>query len=256
MTFVARNIDEVLNQLAVIIESSQESHSRLGYFAALYRQVTLEVKRGIDAGRFEDGPRMDRFDTAFANRYFAALHAWDRGDEAPKCWQISFDLLTNDDTIILQHLLLGVNAHINLDLALAAVETMQGADLALLARDYEQINDMLVDVLDRVQTVVDELSPFMWLLDELGGRSDEWALDFSIRTARAESWTNALLLSAASPAHRAILLHKMDVNASLLARLVARPAGILIPALELIRHKENQDIAGVIEVLDRALPAK
>jgi len=107
-----------------------------------------------------------------------------------------------------------------------------------------------------VQTLVDELSPFMWLLDELGGRSDEWALDFSIRTARAESWNNALLLSVASPAHRAILLHKMDVNADLLARLIARPAGILNPALELIRHKENQDIAGVIEALDRALPAK
>lgn len=256
MTFVARNIDEVLAQLAVIIESSQEAHTRLGYFAALYRQVTLEVKRGIEAGRFDDGPRMDRFDTAFGNRYFAALHTWELGDEPAKCWQISFDYLTNDDTIIMQHLLLGVNAHINLDLAVAAVETMQGGDLAGLQRDFDRINDILVDVFSRVQTAVDELSPFMWLLDELGGRSDEWALDFSIRTARAEAWSNALLLSAASPAHRALLLHKMDVNASLLARLVARPAGILIPALELIRHKENQDIAGVIESLDRALPAK
>jgi hypothetical protein len=254
MTFVARNIDDVLAQLAIIIESSAASHSRLGYFAALYRQVTLEVKRGIAAGRFDDGARMDRFDTAFGNRYFAALHTWEQGDEAPKSWQIAFDLLTNDDTILLQHLLLGVNAHINLDLAVAAVEVADG-NLPALARDYEQINDILADVLDRVQTAADELSPFMWMLDELGGRGDEYALDFSIRTARAEAWSNAQLLAAASPAHRLLLLRKMDSHASLLSRLVARPAGILLPALELIRHKENQDIAEVIERLDRVIPA-
>jgi hypothetical protein len=253
MTFVARNIDEVLAQLELIIEASSASHSRLGYFAALYRQVTLEVKRGIASGRFEDGPRMDRFDTAFGNRYFAALHTWEQGEEPPKCWQIAFDLLTNDDTIILQHLLLGVNAHINLDLAVAAVEAVPEGGLLALWRDYEQINDILADVLDRLQAVVDELSPFMYLLDDVGGRSDEHAMDFSIRTAREEAWANAQLLAAASPAHRLLLLRKMDVSASFLARLIARPAGILIPALELIRNKENQDIAEVIDRLDNVI---
>lgn len=254
MTFVARNIDEVLAQLALIVEASSASHSRLGYFAALYRQVTLEVKRGIAAGRFDDGARMDRFDTAFGNRYFAALQTWEQGGEAPKCWQIAFDSLTNDDTILLQHLLLGVNAHINLDLAVAAVEATSDGDLLALSRDYELLNDILSDVLDRVQTAADDVSPFMWLLDELGGRDDEYAMDFSIRTARAEAWSNAQLLAAASLAHRQLLLRKMDMNASLVARLIARPAGILIPALELIRHKENQDIAEVIERLDRVIP--
>jgi len=253
MTFVARNIDEVLAQLAVVIESSKVRRSRLGYFATLYRQVTLEVKRGIDEGLFDDGPRMDRFDTAFGNRYFEALVAWESGRKPPKCWRVAFDLLTNEDTIILQHLLLGVNAHINLDLAVAAITASPGAQIGALSRDYNLINDILVSVLAKIQDALNDVSPYMWLLDELGGRSDEWALDFSIRTARAEAWNNALLLAHTSGERKTAILTSMDLGATLLARLIARPAGILRPGLQVIRHKENYDIAAVIERLDHAL---
>lgn len=253
MTFVARNIDEVLTQLAVIVESSKQRRSRLGYFATLYRQVTLEIKRGIVEGRFDDGPRMDRFDTEFGNRYFQALGAWESGREPPKCWRVAFELLTNEDTIILQHLLLGVNAHINLDLAVAAVAASPGSQIGELSRDYNIINDILVSVLTKIQDALNDVSPYMWLLDELGGRSDEWALDFSIRTARAEAWNNAQLLAHTSGERRAAILSSMDLGATLLARLIARPAGILRPGIEIIRHKEKHDIAAVIDRLDRAL---
>ena len=44
-----------------------ERKDRVGYFAALYRQVTVEVRSAIHSGLFDDGPRMDRFDTLFGN---------------------------------------------------------------------------------------------------------------------------------------------------------------------------------------------
>lgn len=254
MAFVAENIDQVLAQLEHIVERSKVERSRLGYFAALYRQVTLEIKRGILAGRFDDGPRMDRFDTAFANRYFTALDTWHDGGDAPKCWKTAFELMTDQRTIILQHLLLGVNAHINFDLAIAAVAAVPSGALPALAHDYGVINDILFEVLQHVQAAVDELSPFMLLLDELGGRDDEWALDFSIRTARSEAWNHACLLAHTDLAGRERLMRSMDRQASLLAQLVARPVGILTPALAVIQYKEDHDIANVIERLDRALP--
>lgn len=253
MTFVARSIDEVLAELARIVESARARGSRLGYFAALYRQVTLEIKRGIEEGRFDDGPRMDRFDTAFGNRYFSALDAYQSGQRPPRCWQVAFDLLSSDDTIILQHLLLGVNAHINLDLAVAAVEASPGPHIVELARDYDLVNEILVSVLTKVQDALNDVSPFLWLLDELGWRGDEWVLDFNIRTARAEAWKNALLLSEASTERRADILRSMDRTATLLARLIARPAGLLRPALQIIRYQEQDDVALVIERLDSAL---
>lgn len=252
MTFVARNIDEVIAQLTMIVSSAEARGDRLGYFAALYRQVTLEVKRGIVAGRFDDAERMDRFDTAFGNRYFAALGAWESGQEPPRCWRVAFELLTSDETIILQHLLLGVNAHINFDLAFAAALAAPCAAIDSLARDYDIINDILSDVLNQVQAALGTVSPFMHLLDELGGRTDEWALDFSIRTARAQAWQHARALAHADDAQKALMATTLDLTASTLARLIVRPAGILRPALEIIRYGESRPIATVIEHLDHA----
>jgi len=53
---LARTIDEVIVHLDDIIARSIREQSRLGYFAALYRKVTVKVKEGIAQGRFEDGP--------------------------------------------------------------------------------------------------------------------------------------------------------------------------------------------------------
>ena len=65
----ATDIDGVIQQLDVIIDWAHRHKSRLGYFAALYRKVTLKVKEGISEGFFEDGERMERLDVVFANRY-------------------------------------------------------------------------------------------------------------------------------------------------------------------------------------------
>src|SRR4051794_26531693 len=86
----ANNIDQVLQMLASIIEEAKARDSRFGFFAALYRQVTLEVQRGIERGFFDDGPRMERFDTVFANRYLAALDAWQSGGTPTRSWKVAF----------------------------------------------------------------------------------------------------------------------------------------------------------------------
>jgi hypothetical protein len=58
-------IDQVIEALNDVVDSARREGSRLGYFAALYRNVTIEVKRGIAQGRFDDGGRMERFDVIF-----------------------------------------------------------------------------------------------------------------------------------------------------------------------------------------------
>ena len=62
----AETIDQVIRQLDDIIDWSIRNDSRLGYFAALYRKVTLQVKSGITDGFFEDAERMERLDVIFA----------------------------------------------------------------------------------------------------------------------------------------------------------------------------------------------
>src|ERR1051325_11156523 len=100
----ARTIDEVIELLDEIIARSVREKNRLGYFATLYRHVTVEVKRGIAAGRFEDGPRMQRLDVNFANRYLTALDCYLRGEPASRCWVSSFKAVAVWPPLVLQHL--------------------------------------------------------------------------------------------------------------------------------------------------------
>ena len=65
----AKTIDDVLKILAAIVADTKARQDPLGYFAALYRQVTLEVKAGIERGFFDDGQRLSRFAASFANAY-------------------------------------------------------------------------------------------------------------------------------------------------------------------------------------------
>ncbi|GAB3443905.1 DUF5995 family protein [Actinophytocola sediminis] len=247
---VADNIDEVVDGLAEIVLAARDAGDRVGYFAALYRQVTVEVRTAIHSGQFDDGPRMDRFDTLFGNRYLDALDAWRRDRSGPRCWRETFGLLDDSDTVIVQHLLLGVNAHINLDLAIAAARTAPGAAIHGLRRDFLLINDILARVVLEVQASLGAVSPYLWLLDQFGGRGDEWILDFSIRRSRQEAWRNAVLLAGQDGEE---MVDALDARAAVLARLIARPGGLVRPALQLIRSAESDDVPAVIAHLDRAM---
>ena len=72
-------IDDVVGALDRIIARAWQEHSRLGYFAALYRRVTRAVKEGLATRRFENGPLLERLDVVFANSYFEALEQFNAG---------------------------------------------------------------------------------------------------------------------------------------------------------------------------------
>jgi hypothetical protein len=249
------DIDGVIERLTGIVGQAQAEADRVGYFAALYRQVTVEVRAAIRAGRFDDGQRMSRFDAIFGNRYFDALDAWRRDRTGPRCWRVTFELTQRADALIVQHLLLGVSAHINLDLAVAAAQMSPGGSIGELRRDFLLTNEILVDVLVRVQHAVDEVSPYMWLLDTFGGRDEERILDFSIRAAREEAWQNAVLLAHQTGVEREQTIARLDRRTTLLARLLSRPGGLIRPVVELIRSGENTPVPDVIARLDRATQA-
>jgi hypothetical protein len=92
----AATIDDVLALLREVVDESTVSADRVGYFAALYRQITVAVARAIDDGVFEDGERMSRLDARFANSYFAALHAWRMRGQPSRCWRTAFRAADED----------------------------------------------------------------------------------------------------------------------------------------------------------------
>lgn len=180
-------IDGVIEELEKIIADSENNRSRMGYFAALYKRVTVSVKLKIAEGYFDDNERMERLDVIFANRYLLAYHQYQNGEQCSTSWKIAFDATKWWSPLVIQHLFVGMNAHISLDLGIAASET-QPANIESLNDDFNKINEVLGDLIDEVQ---DQLASIFWLLkpiDWILGGVDEKIAKFAMDFARDEAW--------------------------------------------------------------------
>jgi len=177
----ANTIDQVLEELERIIEWAERRNSRLGYFPALYRKVTLLVKSGIEECFFDDGNRMERLDVIFANRYLEAFFEYQAGKTVTLSWQLAFDAAENWPPIMLQYLLLGMNAHILLDLGIAAAGTVSSDNLPALRDDFDRINIILASQIDSVQNELSLIWPLFRPLDIAAGKVDELLARFSIK---------------------------------------------------------------------------
>ena len=196
----AQSIDDVVRRLDAIVDRAIIERDRLGFFAVLYRTVTLAVRDGITAGQFDDGPRMERLDVAFANRYLRAFHEYKSGARPTRCWHVVFAAGSRSRVVILQHLLLGMNAHINLDLGIAAAEVCPGDGIAALEGDFNAINQVLSTLETGVEGEVCSLSPWIDRLDHIDPRSDgSWRTSASTGRGHARGqMRNALPSSQAT----------------------------------------------------------
>jgi hypothetical protein len=242
-------IDEVIDQLTDIMDRTYRERSRLGYFATLYRKVTLKIKEGIAAGRFEDGARMERFDVVFANRYFDAWQSFRHGGQPSMAWLVTFRAAQKWRLLIVQHLLLGINTHVNLDLGIAAVQIAPADALPSLKHDFEVINAILTELLDEVQDDVAAFSPWLWVLDRIGGRTDEALINFSMAKARSAAWSVAERLASLSPDEQAREIAALDRQVTTRAYLIQTPGFLLGMGLLGIRLAESDNIARIIERL-------
>src|SRR4051812_13174243 len=244
-------IDDVIARLDLIVINAIAEPSRLGLFAAMYRHVTMRVQHAIAAGFFEDGPRMDRLDTVFATRYLDALATWQAGGAPTKCWQVAFDAAQRADLIILQHLLLGMNAHINLDLAIAAATVCPGDALPALHTDFQRINEILAGTLDDFEAALAQVSPMLKLLTRFGDAAEDAIANFSIRAARDDAWQHAGLLAAQAADQQRQAISIIDAKIAFLGRLIAEPGRALTAILDAINLEESTDLPAIIRALAR-----
>lgn len=181
---IAKNIDEVIAHLEQIIDRSIATGDRLGYFAALYNRVTRAVREGIARGEFDNGPRMERLDVDFANRYLTAHELYVSGKQPTRAWKQTFDAARNGHHIVLQQLLVGMNAHINLDLGIAAARTCPGSEIAGLKGDFMKINNVLASLTPQVEQELDKRSRVFDVLTRIAPKLELKLVGFSMDKAR------------------------------------------------------------------------
>ena len=244
------HIDAVLLRLEAEVTAARRSGDRRGWFTAMYGRTTRAVRARLVAGQFDDPERMDRFVDRFAARYLGPLADWQAGRPVPRSWRVAFG--AGGDKVILQHLLLGMNAHVNLDLAVVAAETCPGGEIASLHDDFMRVNDLLGALLPKVRACIGRFSPLLDVIDRVGGGEDDEILNFSIRVARQEAWSQALVLASTDDAlRRAALIDSLDRGVAVLGKVVASPGGLLQRAVDLVAATESDDVAAVMDALGR-----
>jgi len=245
----AETIDDVILELDRILDRAREEGSRLGYFPALYRRVTKAVKAGIDDGAFADGEQLESLDVLFANRYLEAWKTSRAGGRPTAAWRVAFEAARSPRPIVVQHLLLGINAHINLDLGIAAAATAPGPALAGLRPDFLAINDLLAAQVDGVKAALATVWPKLRVLDWLAGRKDDRLINFSLGKARDHSWALAEELDATPAAERPARIAAADRRVAKLARVILHPGPLARLKTWIVRTGERGSVAEVIDRL-------
>ena len=249
MTDSIETIDEAIDTMDHEIDRCLDTGDAGGYFGVVYRAVTARVRDGIVAGDFADCERMEHFDVLFARRYLDARANWHRGQPVPASWRLAFDTGNDQRRLVAQHLLLGINAHINLDLGVAAAAATPPGDVEALRDDFETINDVLAELVDRMQASIAEVSPWTRFIDIAGLRFDEALVTFSLRRARADAWDFATELSAATPDERIALERQRDASVADIGRHIARPGAPFRWLVTAAGRWERHDLHDVIRTI-------
>ncbi|MGC4092702.1 MAG: DUF5995 family protein [Polyangiaceae bacterium] len=205
---------------------------RRAIFASVYTLTTLRMAESIDAGDYTNTAWMVSYQTEFANHYRKALNAYANGQrsQVPNAWLIAFDAAAGAQSLIIQDVLLGMNAHIDYDLAFAIEKVKISPNTASRYLDHTKVNSVLGEVSDEIIAALGSLYGANYAaVDAALGPADELLLAAGMATARQNAWNNAVLLTNSQPWNRWLVVGAIDLGAVTSANLVL--AATLSPSL-------------------------
>jgi uncharacterized protein with NAD-binding domain and iron-sulfur cluster len=250
----ARTIDEVITHIDEVIDVARKTNSRMGYFAALYRHVAVKFKAAAAGGTFKHPELIDKLDVTFINRYLQAIRQYQQGETPSKSWAVAFTALESSQPTVVQHLLMGMNAHINFDLGIAVADSCTQEELALLHDDFEKMNTILGSLLEDVESDLAQIWPLLKLIHRLVGRTEDAIINFSMRETRALAWRLANRLAGMDKPEREKEIQKVDQEVANIGSVIAKPFFPMNLAMALVRLGERGSVRQVIDTLLKSTP--
>ncbi|MCC2336378.1 DUF5995 family protein [Cellulomonas wangsupingiae] len=227
------SIPDVVRRLEMIRDGAASTSPRgeddgIASFTRLYHVITRRIGEMVESGEFRSSPFLVRLDLEFAQRYFQALRRYAVDVRtAPGVWRVLFDNRHDPRVPPVNSAVLGVNAHINFDLAHALVATWRhvapdGEDAAQ-HHDYGLVNDVFQAEMDGLR---EELGSLLshgpdgapW---DVGAN---WLSDLVIRFTRDLAWQEAqdVWRQGATPEVCAASERRLDAIATFIGQGVLR----------------------------------
>ncbi len=236
MAHAGEEVDALVARMEDLLVPLRDRGDARQHFHATYLRTTKAVGTELAAGGFDDPVWVETWDIVFADLYLDALEADQRGAPVPGPWAVAFGAADKTKLAPLQHVLLGMNAHINYDLPqalLAVITDQEFDDKALVERreaDHRHIDLVLSRRVDgeareamdggQVRLVDRLLSP----LNRLGTKR-------FLKEARAKVWANTTILAMARRVGEAAYTERLGELERLVSARVAaltRPGPVLL----------------------------
>lgn len=165
VTMVPANVSEALIALETVAARLRERNDPRAVFPDVYAVITRRVKEAIvdgSDGRFLEPAWISRLAGIFCEYYLAALAAsLDGRSTGLEAWDVAFQCASAGGPAAAVHGLLGINAHINYDLALGLYRNIvqHGAaqDARLLGRyrhDHDVVNEILAAAMPEIFAIL------------------------------------------------------------------------------------------------------
>jgi len=190
-----------LAQMQSYLDQWEPLSDRRAIFLLCYARMTRNTMASLDNGIFHDPHWVESLLERFAEYYFIAVKAYETDPQStPAVWRQTFRATSDPRTRAVQHLMLGVNAHINYDLVLALIDMLDPEWQAFPQKqrlqryaDHCQINQIIAGTIDEVQDeVLERYSPAMDLIDRAFGRLDELIIARLLSGWRDQVWKQVM----------------------------------------------------------------
>lgn len=239
----AKAIREMEGNLGELL--SQCSHNSV--FSLAYLRITQgydwsRATTDPDGTPYYDNVRgMNYVVEVFARAYLGAFQQWSAdplSPSVPLSWKIAFDAAKDKRVTGTGDLLLGINAHINRDLAFVmAAAGLVNADGTSRKPDYDKVNELLFRLIRALNAELGQrLDPSIGT--DQNGLSDPATFQLIVGW-REQAWRNAeALVKANSDSERALVARRIEDNATAQAALILA-SNSYVPLLTSTTSRDN-----------------
>jgi hypothetical protein len=234
-TMRPRDIHEAIPMMQKALDWYHENNDYRAVFLRSYYIITLNVHAALNPSDprkqvFFDPDWIASLAGKFSSLYFQSLTTHERDAGTERAWKIAHQLAESRESTVVQDLLLGLNAHINYDLAYGIYLNMKehGDDRnhLLLPRrkfDHDQVNDILMASIPQItETLARDYGGAIRFLDVALDRLDDLLAGTGLRYYRERVWWNAVTyLTAADDSEIGLVHEKLNRESTGIANLVA-----------------------------------